>query len=374
MTILNNHFYSCIVEGSDWIEPGGLANNTIYQGGTIGSHATDFDNSGDFFVGGALFDTYSYTHPGGNAHFVYLGDSYALATGSPARNFGDANYAPSTDILGNARVGLPDAGCYEYVSSGPPAQQTYSLNVAAEHGTVTKSPNKASYNSGETVTLQAAPNTGYDFTSWSGDASGTNTSVTITMNSNKSVTANFAVHAPNTYTLSITATNGSVTKNPDQATYTSGTVVTLTATPATGYSFSGWGGNLSGSTNPQSITINANKTVTAAFTLIEYTLAVSTTGSGTVTKNPNQATYHYGDVVQLTANPATGYSFSGWGGNLSGSTNPQSITINANKTVTATLLLSNTLLPSIRQAAVRYSRFLTKQNPSPLGHSLHKLA
>ena len=63
---------------------------------------------------------------------------------------------------------------------------------------------------------------------------------------------------------------------------------------------------------------------------------MNTVGSGTVTKNPNQATYHYGDVVQLTAIPSTGWSFGSWSGDLSGSTNPQSITITGNKTVAAT--------------------------------------
>ena len=45
-----------------------------------------------------------------------------------------------------------------------------------------------------------------------------------------------------------------MTKSPDQATYTSGTVVSLTAVPAAGWSFSGWSGDLSGSTNPASFT------------------------------------------------------------------------------------------------------------------------
>ena len=53
-------------------------------------------------------------------------------------------------------------------------------------------------------------------------------------------------------------------------------------------------------------------------------------------KVPNQATYHYGDVVQLTANPALGWQFSAWSGDLTGSENPKNITINGNKTVTAT--------------------------------------
>ncbi|UCE98810.1 MAG: right-handed parallel beta-helix repeat-containing protein [Planctomycetota bacterium] len=49
----------------------------------------------------------------------YDNDDFTLAAGSVAINFGDSDHAPATDILGNTRVGLPDAGCYEYVESDP---------------------------------------------------------------------------------------------------------------------------------------------------------------------------------------------------------------------------------------------------------------
>ena len=49
----------------------------------------------------------------------------------------------------------------------------------------------------------------------------------------------------------------------------------LTATAALGASFTGWSGDLTGSTNPASITINGNKEVIATFTPIEYNLTVT---------------------------------------------------------------------------------------------------
>ncbi len=138
------------------------------------------------------------------------------------------------------------------------------------------------------------------------------------------------------FTLTITLDgSGSVTKNPNQATYAYGTVVTLTAVANTGWVFSSWTGNLSGSTNPTTITMNGNKSVTAHFTANQYTLTITTTGSGSVTKNPNQSTYTYGQVVTVTAVPASGWAFSSWTGDLSGSTNPTTITMNGNKAVVA---------------------------------------
>ena len=82
--------------------------------------------------------------------------------------------------------------------------------------------------------------------------------------------------------------------------------------------------------------MDGNKTVNATFTQIEYTLTITPVGSGSVAKNPDQATYHYGDVVTLTATPVTGWVFSAWSGDLTGSANPTNITMDGNKTVTAT--------------------------------------
>jgi uncharacterized repeat protein (TIGR02543 family) len=74
---------------------------------------------------------------------------------------------------------------------------------------------------------------------------------------------------PTTYTLTVNVTptaGGSVTKSPNNTTYTAGTVVTLTAAPASGYTFTGWSGGASGTATSTTVTMNANQTVTATFT------------------------------------------------------------------------------------------------------------
>ena len=74
------------------------------------------------------------------------------------------------------------------------------------------------------------------------------------------------------YTLAVNAVNGIVTQSPNQSLYyaASSTVVSLTAVPDTGYSFSGWSGSLSGTTNPTTITMTANMIVTANFAVISH--------------------------------------------------------------------------------------------------------
>ena len=68
------------------------------------------------------------------------------------------------------------------------------------------------------------------------------------------------------YTLSVAVIgSGKVTKNPNQTSYASGSKVTLSATPASGYRFSGWSGSSTGTANPLTVTMNSNKNITANF-------------------------------------------------------------------------------------------------------------
>jgi hypothetical protein len=69
----------------------------------------------------------------------------------------------------------------------------YTLNVTAQHGSVSKNPDQSTYNNGAEVVLTATPDTGYKFLSWDGDASGSNNPLTVIMNSNKNITALFAL-------------------------------------------------------------------------------------------------------------------------------------------------------------------------------------
>jgi uncharacterized repeat protein (TIGR02543 family) len=146
------------------------------------------------------------------------------------------------------------------------AAGTFTLNVAAVNGTVVKNPNLVNYSGGSAVTLTPTANTGYVFTSWSGDATGTASPLTVTMNANKNITANFTAIA-SAFTLNVTAVNGTVVKNPDQLNYLNGANVVLSASPNSGYVFSSWSGDASGTVSPVTITMNANKNVTANFIL-----------------------------------------------------------------------------------------------------------
>lgn len=67
----------------------------------------------------------------------------------------------------------------------------YSLSVTAQNGTVTVSPNLTSFRMGQSVSLTGVAATGYAFTGWTGSVISTNNPVTVTMNQNQKITANF---------------------------------------------------------------------------------------------------------------------------------------------------------------------------------------
>ena len=69
--------------------------------------------------------------------------------------------------------------------------QTYSMTINASHGTVQKSPDKAFYNYGDTVTITIIPDADHTFKNWSGDVSGTTSTIKVAIYSNKIITANF---------------------------------------------------------------------------------------------------------------------------------------------------------------------------------------
>jgi hypothetical protein len=146
------------------------------------------------------------------------------------------------------------------------------------------------------------------------------------------------------YTLSMSVSGeGSVSRSPDQPSYAAGSVVELTALPAAGWSFAGWSGQLSGTANPASVTINGNISISASFVVApvpEYTLTVGTVGEGTVTLDPPGGTYPEGTEVALQAIAADGWTFAGWSGALSGTANPASIVITGSSSVSASFVES----------------------------------
>ncbi|MEN6579996.1 MAG: hypothetical protein ABFD05_05115 [Anaerolineaceae bacterium] len=272
---------------------------------------------------------------------------YRLQYNSPAIEVGNNSPVTAlTDLDNNPRLVDGNGDASTVVDLGVYEWQAYTLTVNIEGGgTVIKDPDRSTFGYLEQVSLTASADTGWIFSGWSGDVESTDNQLTITMEANTSITANFIQIE---YTLTITPVgSGTVTVEPLQATYHYGDVVTLTPEPDPGWSFDSWGGDATGTDDPLSYTILGDTSITATFTQDEYLLTVTPIGSGTVTIEPMQATYHYGEEVTLFAIPEASWLFYGWDGDATGTENPLTIMIVDHTNITATFITFGNYLPFI---------------------------
>ena len=229
----------------------------------------------------------------------------------------------------------------------------YTLSLSSTTGgSAGASPSGPTYAAGTVVTLTATASSGYTFTGWTVDgAPGGSASLrTITMDSNHTVVANFASE-PRTYRLTLPVTTGcTVNASPPSPTYPAGTSVTLIATAASGYTFTGWtvNGTPAGSANPLTITMEGDRTITAnCVPAPRYTLSLSATAGGTASASPPSPTYAAGTTVTLTAAANADYTFANWtvDGVAAGNANTHTLIMNADHTVVANFVISDPIDP-----------------------------
>ena len=196
------------------------------------------------------------------------------------------------------------------------------------------------YTEGKSVTITATANAEYQFVNWSNGS--TQNPITVTVMADQVLTANFA-KVKYGLTLS-TEGEGTISEeliSSGRVDYNSGSVVRLIATPAVGYSFTGWTGDFTSTDNPVEVDINSAKAITAVFDLIVVSLQVDIEGEGEVLEElvtDRSTDYNYGDTVKLTPQPAEGFDFISWSGDigdLDPTQSPLELTLTASKTVQA---------------------------------------
>jgi hypothetical protein len=226
-------------------------------------------------------------------------------------------------------------GCAGVSCEYPTTSYTLTTRVSPT-GSGTISPSSRSYTSGTAVSISKTAATGYVFSSWSGDCTGTVDICRITMNSNKSVTANFVSNTP-TFTVSISRTpsTGDVNTTFNFTVTTGGTATgTITyGTPSCGSGgvISNWTGSsdntfscrystsgskiVTASATRQTLSRTASNSFTvAAAPTLGATLTVSPTSGGDTTTTYNLTTTVTGTV---TGTIAYGTPTCGSGGTLS---------------------------------------------------------
>lgn len=112
---------------------------------------------------------------------------------------------------------------------------------------------------------------------------------------------------------------GIITLAPDNGPYRSNTTVTLTATPAPGWTLLEWFGDLNGSAPTQQLAVARHLCIEALF---GTSLSITSSVGGTIVVVPPAALYPCGAPVQLVPVPEPGYAFVRWGNAASGTNQP----------------------------------------------------
>ena len=239
--------------------------------------------------------------------------------------------------------------------------RSYPLTITVEgEGSVTEKviSTKADYTSGTTIELTAQAAEHWLFERWEGDLNGNTNPAQITVTSSMSIKA---VFVKKMYDLTVTVEGegavGEKVVETKSGSYQEGTIVELTATPSTGWSFGHWEGDMSGTDNPATITISSAKTVKAVFTKNKYAYNLTIVGPGVVDEYlvETKSSFEHGTKILLKAIPSEGAVFKGWSGAYSGTEEEITVSIDEAKDLVATFEKEVFIypLPDLMQPSVK---------------------
>jgi uncharacterized repeat protein (TIGR02543 family) len=225
-----------------------------------------------------------------------------------------------------------------YTATFTQNQYQITTNVSpAGAGTVTGG---GAFYYGDTPTLTATANSGYQFQGW--DDGNTENPRTITVTSSETYTAIFSEVGVTMYSVTADVSPANAGTVDGVGTFEAGTSITLHAIAEQGYTFNRWQDG--STTNPRPVTVTDNLHFTAIFTPNQYIISVvaNPASGGSVSGG---GAYYYGNYATLTATAASGYEFQGWS---DGSTeNPHQVMVTGNATYTATFSASGSTYYSV---------------------------
>ncbi|MEP6780360.1 MAG: hypothetical protein ABJC26_10765 [Gemmatimonadaceae bacterium] len=189
---------------------------------------------------------------------------------------------------------------------------------------------------GRSITVTATPaNSNSTFTSWSNGT--TANPLTITLNNDATLAPSFA-GVLCTLTLG-TVTGGSVSIASGNTAGPCGRTITLQAAPSANYTFTAWSDGTT--TNPYSVTLNTDLTISPTFVAQQCALSLSAGAGGVVTLVSGTAAGDCGRTISVQASPNATFSFINWteGGSELSTTSLYSFTLTRNLNVAANFLL-----------------------------------
>lgn len=159
-----------------------------------------------------------------------------------------------------------------------------------EGGTTTPQPGPHVYADGDTVPVSAASSEGYYFTGWTGNVANPDTSVTtVVLNGDQTVTAHFSAYRTLTINVLPDAEYGTTDPTPGAHPYEDGEDVTVTAIAdrASGARFKHWLGDAAESDTSITVTMDADKSITAVFQIESAVDAESEAAPEKLALHPN---------------------------------------------------------------------------------------
>ena len=230
----------------------------------------------------------------------------------------------------------------------PISQNSLTTSVTGGHGKL--SPASGVQLTNAVITLTAAPDSGYRVKAWTGtdnDTLKTNAN-TVTMNHDRTVTVSFEL-IPAMLNTSVVGGHGTLA--PVGGPQAVNAVVTLTATPESGYRVMAWTGtdNDTLKTNANTVTMAGDKTITVAFEPIPCMLTTEVVG-GHGSLSPGTGPQNTSAVITLSAVPESGYRIKAWTGtdNDTLTTYSNKVTMTGDKSVTVEFQPMGTLKGSLR--------------------------
>jgi uncharacterized repeat protein (TIGR02543 family) len=214
----------------------------------------------------------------------------------------------------------------------------FAVNLSSSPAAGGSTAGSGSFPTGSTVVVTSTPATGYTFVNWTdnGVIVSTSPSYQFVIAANRTLVANFKIIPTSQFAVVLSSNPPAGGTTTGSGAYASGTSVTVSAFANPNYVFTNWtdAGVIVSTSPAYTFVLAGNRTLVANFVNITYTLNVVAVNGGVVI-SPNQATYISGSTVQLSATPNSGYNFTGWSGDASGTINPLTVTMNANKNIVA---------------------------------------
>ena len=271
------------------------------------------------------------------ARFTY--NTYTIAVSANPSNGGSVTGGGTYDHGQNCMVSATAAPGYSFSNwtengNVVSTNASYSFSVTADHTlvanftlnnyTVSVSANPSdggtvtgggTFTYGQSCTVNAIPAHGYTFINWTDNGSfvSSNTSYTFSVNTNHNLVAHFTINPQQNYFINVSANpidGGTVIGS---GIYQEGQSCTVSATPATGYTFDRWTENeVEVSTDERyTFTVTSDRTLVAQFSIMAYDINVTAEPNegGTVS---GSGSYNYGESCTITATANEGYVFIEW--------------------------------------------------------------